>query len=56
MKIEVPPKGVAAVYVGKAVTLLEVACSVMGDHCTDCPLNKNHTCVKESFKQSLLDK
>ena len=56
MKIEVTPAEAAAVYVGKAVALLDIACTVMGELCNGCPMNVNHLCIKGEFKSRLLDK
>lgn len=55
MKIEVTPSEAAAVYVGKAVSLLETACELV-DHCGVCPLYNGPSakCAKGVLKDTLI--
>ena len=59
MKIEVTPEEAAAVYVGKAVALMDTACKVIGPFsCSGCPLLIPHKqapdhCILRSIKNHL---
>lgn len=48
MKIEVTREEAAAVYIGKAVKLLETACDLLPDSCDCCPMEdkQRHICMK----------
>lgn len=58
MKIEVTPQEAAAVYVGKAVALLDLACHVLGSTCEGCPMRDNAAvvpCMLRQIKTHLYD-